>query len=484
MKKSLLIVGLLAGVAAVWASLWVAAPSATASAAAQAQASPAPVKPAEAEFARTADEVMGEVSALLGLPVKTPLKKTLRSRDEIREYLLRQMREDKNPDKRYADQRALEKFGLLPKGFNLEAFLVDLLTEQIAGLYDPKGEEFYIADWLQPGEQRIVMAHELVHALHDQHFQVDKWLDAAKPNDDAEMARGALLEGAATAAMIDHALRNAGQDRFTVRTMPNFDKIIRSQIAGDSSSQSPEMARAPMFIREALIFPYVNGAIFTQQLLQKGQGWPDINVIFEKPPVSTQQILHPEKYFAGVVPPPLSLPDMTGMLPAGWRRLDENVMGEFGLHLLLRQFLGEQRAAMLSPAWAADRYAVYENKKSGEVALAYRLKFSDVDGAARFFGGYSEALELKHKESAPRELLRRPNFFSFRSADGNVFLRCWNDECIALEGVSRAVFDRVTRELKWPAAPVEPAKPAKGASRIAALPAAAAHAGDRAALPV
>lgn len=443
-----------------------AAPHRALQTAAAQQASPAPAKPVEPEFVRTADQVMGEVSALIGLPVKTPLKKTLRSRDEIRTYVLKQFKEDKNPEKRYADQKALEKFGLLPKGFELEAFLVELLTEQIAGLYDPKGEEFYIADWLQPLEQRMVMAHELVHALHDQHFQVDKWQEAAKPNDDAELARGAVLEGVATAAMIDYLLRGAGQDRFTVRTMPNFDKVIRSQMSGDGGPQSPELAKAPMFIRELLLFPYVNGAIFTQQLLQKGQGWTDVNVIFEKPPVSTQQIIHPEKYFEGVTPPPVNMPDMTKMLPAGWRKLDENVMGEFGLFLLLKQYLGDHRARDISPVWAGDRYAVYENKKTGEVALAYQLKLADAAGAARFFGAYSELLETKYKEAGPRQLLRRPNFFSFRVADSAVFVRCWEDECIALEGVSRGVFDRVTRQMKWPAAPAEPARPAKAPARI------------------
>ncbi len=471
MKKRLAQKTWLAAATLLFAAIWAAPPRSIVAAASQSQqASPAPpATSAEAAFARTADEVMAQVSDILGLPVKTPLKKTIRSRDEIREYLLRQMREDKNPEKRYADQRALEKFGLLPKGFQLEPFLIELLTEQIAGLYDPKGEEFYIADWLEAGEQRMVMAHELVHALHDQHFQVDKWLEAAKPNDDAELARGAVLEGAATAAMIDYVLRGSGQDRFSVRTMPNFADVIRGQMVGDGSQQSPQMAKAPPFIREALLFPYLHGAVFTQKLLQEGQGWPGLNRVFEKPPVSTQQILHPELYLTGVAPQPVTMPDMSKMLPAGWRKLDENVMGEFGLYLLLKQSLGEERAARISPGWAGDRYAVYENKNSGEVALAYQLRFSNVAAAARFFGAYSEALEMKYKQSPPRQLFRRPNFFSFATTEGPVFLHCWNEECIALEGVSRSVFDRVTRQLRWPAAPAELSRPVKAPSRIAAL---------------
>ena len=95
------------------------------------------------------------------------------------------MNEDKDQDKRDADQKALEAFGAIPKGYPLDQKLLALLTEQIAGLYDPKGREFFIADWTNPADQQIIMAHELTHALQDQHFHIQKWEDAVKSNDDA-----------------------------------------------------------------------------------------------------------------------------------------------------------------------------------------------------------------------------------------------------------------------------------------------------------
>src|SRR5579872_4724937 len=140
------------------------------------QATTAPPPAAEpsannAEFAATADEVLQSVSEITGLKLLTPLKKTLRSRDEIRAYVIREMDDEKNPAERYAEARSAEAFGLIPKGFDLDDFMVDLLTEQIAGLYDPKAREFYVADWIPLDDQRMVMAHELTHALQDQHFQ-------------------------------------------------------------------------------------------------------------------------------------------------------------------------------------------------------------------------------------------------------------------------------------------------------------------------
>jgi len=168
---------------------------------------PADSKPAsDADFIAAADEVLGQMSQITGLKVLAPLKKSLRSREEIRAYVIKQMNEEKNPAERYADLRSAEAFGLLPKGFDLDSFMVNVLTEQVEGLYDPKTREFYIADWSPLADQRMVMAHELTHALEDQHFHIESWVKAARPNEDAELARDAVLEGNAMAAMVDYLM--------------------------------------------------------------------------------------------------------------------------------------------------------------------------------------------------------------------------------------------------------------------------------------
>jgi len=420
-------------------------------AAAQTPAPPAAKQPTESEakFLATADDVMAEMSKLLDLPVKSALKKSIRSRDEIRAYLLQQLRESKEKDKRYADQKALERFGLLPKGFDLEATLVDLLTEQVAGLYDPKSAEFFIADWMDPLTQRIVMAHELVHALHDQNFQLEKWSDAAKPNDDAELARHAVLEGSATAAMIDYLLR--GRPDLRIRDNPAFATLVRNMMGADVGEASPELAKAPPFLRDVLLFPYLSGALFTQKVLQQRAGWKEFWEVFQKPPVSTQQILHPELYLQGVVPDVVVLPDIHRSLGKGWELLDENAMGEFGLHAILKQQLDEKRADALAPAWKGDRYGIYENVTAKQSALIFRVRFADEVTATRFFGQYAEALEGRYQERS--NLFRRPSIFSFESEQGGVFLQCHGVECISLEGAPRPVFDALIRAINWPVPP-------------------------------
>src|SRR5579859_6030648 len=218
-----------------------------------------------AEFATAADDVLQQVSEITGLKLLTPLKKTLRSRDEIRAYVIREMDDEKNPAERYGETKSAEAFGLIPKGFDLDTFMVDLLTEQIAGLYDPKAREFYIADWIPLEDQRMVMAHELTHALQDQHFQIEAWGKAARPNDDAELAREAVLEGSAMAAMIDYLLKGTGR---SVEELPAFDP---STFAGDLS-KTPKLQQAPQFLKDALTFPYFAGLTFSVAVL-KPAGW-------------------------------------------------------------------------------------------------------------------------------------------------------------------------------------------------------------------
>ncbi len=415
-----------------------------------------PAKPSDADFTATADEVLEQMSEITGLKLRSPLKKTLRSRDEIRAYVIRQMDEEKKPAERYAEARSAEAFGLIPKGFDLDSFMVELLTEQIAGLYDPKAHEFYIADWTPVADQRMVMAHELTHALEDQHFQIEAWAKAARPNDDAELAREAVLEGSAMAAMIDYLLLGTGR---SVQDLPEIDPSV---LVGDMGS-TPSLKKAPPFLKDALIFPYFGGLTFSAAIL-KPAGWSGISAVFARPPVSTQQIMHPGLYSSGKVPTQVSLPAIEKLLGANWSKLEENLMGEFGWKEVLKQFLGEDRAKTLSAAWDGDRYAVFEQKETKRLVLVTRLHLAAEEQATRFFGQYSEALEKKYEKRT--NLFRRPNFFSFDTPDGGVFLRCAGANCLTVEGTNRAVFDGVNKAIGWPAAPEAPKEPAADPSQV------------------
>ena len=411
-----------------------------------------------AEFLAATDEVLEQMSEITGLKLITPLKKSLRSREEIRAYVIKQMNEEKNPAERYADARTAEAFGLLPRGFDLDTFMVNVLTEQVEGLYDPKAQEFYIADWSPPGDQRMVMAHELTHALEDQHFHIEAWSRAARPNEDAEIARDAVLEGSAMAAMVDYLMLGTGR---SLKDLPEFDP---SMLLGELES-TPTLKSAPPFLRDALIFPYISGLNFSAAIL-RNSGWPMLSGVFEKPPVSTQQILHPGLYKSGKVPSTVSLPSLEKMLGKDWAKLDENILGEFGWKEVLKQFLDDDRAKALAAAWDSDRYATYEQKETKKLMLVTSLRLDSEVHSDRFFGQYSEALEKKHSQRS--NLMRRPNFFQFDTPDGGVFLYCFGDNCITLEGATRRLFDAFTKALNWPSAPPPPEHPGAVPAKTAA----------------
>lgn len=444
--------------AVVVAAQQVASPKITAPAPAPAQVA----SPSNPEFLKAADEVLAQMSQLLDLPIKEPLKKSLRSKQEVREYLVREEKEDRNDAERYADTKTLEAFGLIPKDFPLDSFMLDVLTDQVAGLYDPKAKEFYIADWIPADEQREVMSHELTHALEDQSFHIDSWIKAARPNDDAELARQSVSEGSALAAMVDYTMRD---QKMSVRDLPDVSLLIRSGAVAEMD-KDPKLSKAPLYIRDELLFPYLAGTGFSQQFLKTHSGWKDLHLIFENPPVSTQQIIHPDLYFSNVKPEAVTLPDWKGLVPQDWKFLEENVMGEFGLGEVLKQFVGQERADRISSAWKGDRYAIFESSTPKKTSLVFRLALDNPDDTARFFGQYSEVLELKHTDR--KELFRRPNFFQFQTEAGGVFLHCAGTTCLVVENAGRDTFDKINHAMGLPAAlaPTDADKPTQAITQL------------------
>jgi hypothetical protein len=406
----------------------------------QAVPSPAGKDTANPEFLATADEVMNEMSEITGWTLKSPLKKSIRTRVDIRAYILSEMDDEKDAKERYASARSAEAFGLIPKGFNLDNFLVDLLTEQIAGLYDPKKHEFYIADWIQPDEQRMVMSHELTHALQDQHFNIEPWARAAKPNDDAELARESVLEGSAMAGMLEYTLRDKG---LKLRDLPDIDPSI---FVGDLSD-TPMLKKAPPFIKDSLMFPYFDGLRFSMWVLRTG-GWGGFDAIFARPPAGTQQIMHPDLYLSDKVPQPIKVDVPEGIPASHWNKLEENIMGEFGWKEVLKQFLGDDEAQKVAAGWNGDDYATYEQKDNSQKLMLFaRIRFDDNVRASDFFNAYRDALSKKYPDRT--KLSEAKQDFEFVTPKGPVFFRCETKECATLEGGDEQLFAQWTKKMGW-----------------------------------
>jgi hypothetical protein len=153
----------------------------------------------------------------------------------------------------------------------------------------------------------------------------------------------------------------------------------------------------------------------------------------------------------------VELPATKGVVSSDWKKLDENNMGEFGIQEILKQYLPKNRSTTLAATWAGDRYVIFENQKNKRTLLLFRIHLGSDAAAARFFGAYSEILEMKYDRRT--NLMRRPNFFSFDTPEDGIYLRCVDSDCFVLEGGTRAMFDRFTMEMGWPAGPVAPLSP-------------------------
>ena len=387
-----------------------------------------------------ADEVLAEMSKLTGLPIKAPLKKKMLSRPEIRSLLEQTLDEEYTPQQIHKEEGELKAFGLVSKEFDLREFLLTFYTEQAAGVYDPRSKTMIIADWTPAELQRTVLAHELTHALQDQNFDLLEFTHAHRDNADAMAARQAVVEGHATAAMVQQMMGGA-----PLAALPNLQPMMEGAIQ-QQFAEFPAFTKAPYFFRLQALFPYIHGMGFAQRALRAEGGWENLSSIFKNPPTLTKEIFEPQIYFDGHPPEPITLSRPPALERGGGLRvLSENTFGQLGYLALLGQFISEAEAKTIAPAWLADRFIVYESRTDGRLALIARTRWAGSEAALAFFRAYHTILTKKYPglASDPRST---EDLFVGSTASGNVLLLRKGDECRWAEGVPAEKTDAM---LKW-----------------------------------
>ena len=227
------------------------------------------------------DELLKFSSEETGLPIKSTVKRQLTTRAEVEGYLNEKFNEDEGAKRLQQSEIVLKKFGLLDRDFALKPFLLALLKEQIEAYYDSKTKTVNLLDWIGIEEQKPVLAHELTHALQDQHIDLEKWGDQTPDDvslnasgdmehlakDEMDTAREAVVEGQATAVMMDYILKPMGK---SLVKDPEVMDFVKQQMA--ASDSSPVLARAPLLLSESLLFPYREGLSFEQDVwMDQGQ---------------------------------------------------------------------------------------------------------------------------------------------------------------------------------------------------------------------
>jgi hypothetical protein len=332
-----------------------------------------------AALLRRTDAVAREVARIRGLRLKRTIPNEVVSRDELRARLQQMAADDKTAADSAAEGLALERWGMLPPGTDYEAMLLELLTEQIAGYYDPDTKKLTISSSAgdDPAWAEMVLAHELDHGLQDQAFDLHRFADLPSSEGDAAAARRALVEGDGIALMIEVMVTRSGSkiDWANPEIATAIEKAMAMPGAG-----SDRIDRAPLAIREALLFPYRAGFGFVAALRRR-QPWSAVDAAFARPPRSTEQILHPECYAADELPVPIEA-RAPAALP-GFAIVHTTVWGELGFDLWLRSHgVDERGAADAAAGWGGDRVIVLARPGERRAARATGIARSEWDSEA------------------------------------------------------------------------------------------------------
>ncbi len=304
------------------------------------------------------------MATIRGLPVREPIAVAVMSVEELRVILAREIAKQLPPERLAGQTIAMQTLGVIPPGHDLIAGLEALLTEQIGGLYDEQTQRLFVMDWVNLDTQiaRAILAHEITHALQDQHFDLGASPMMALDNDDAALAALALIEGDAMIAMSEWIVAH-GNAGFMLEAL---------QLLGMDQSA---LLSTPRFIQSQLLFPYLSGEGFAMRAHLRTRDHTRIDRLMADWPESTEQILHPERcaLIGSAVdhPTPVTLDAAAWGVPRAWTRIESNVWGELGVRLIFEGPVGGRRAPGVGMGWDGDRWEVWRDPASGEAAFIW-----------------------------------------------------------------------------------------------------------------
>lgn len=419
---------------------------------------PGPDKPPPADaLLAEADAIAARLASFRGLAPNAPIKKGVYNREQLRATLIQKIGQELSDDDIAREGLLYKKLGLLPQDTDYKQLLLDLLTEQIAGFYDPDQKELYIMEGLPRDLQRATIAHEIFHAIQDQIFDL-KSLQTPFPSTqmaDFHLARSALIEGDATVAMIDFGMYESGElprDGATsfidiplmapMIAKLSFDNISAiDSLASPSSQNANNFDRAPLFLRESFIFPYVAGLRFVITARTR-RAWSDVDAIYKDAPVSSEQILHPERYFQRDMPVVLDLDPSPAL--AGYARVQDNSLGEFHMYLFLKEHLRRPHpknigkninAAAAAAGWDGDRIMLYTADGASPIVIHTSVWDSEAE-ASGYLDGLDEIAGRRWPDAAvERHAGKHGQSIALKTPTELVYIERWGDLILHIEGL-------------------------------------------------
>lgn len=315
---------------------------------------------------RAARRIVHGIAELRGLSFLSPVPMEVKSTDALRAFLKEEIDRQYSPEEIVGLGRVYERLGLLAPNVDLGVELLKLYSTQVAGFYDPRSGKLYLVEtglpsggWLMTLLQfvlqrdlvgEMILAHELTHALQDQHFSVLGLTDDST-NEDRALAASAVVEGDATLSGFAYV--------FGGLPTPSLLEVVQ-RLQAIPLEVAATLPDTPPALREALIFRYTAGANFVAWAYLRG-GWTAVDALLANPPTSTEQLLWPEKYF--VTPDDATEIQLGGLdeyrSSRDWSLVEENSLGELMIRVQAREFLSESRAIEVARGWDGDRFVAF-----------------------------------------------------------------------------------------------------------------------------
>ncbi len=360
---------------------------------------------------------------------------------------------------------AMKKFGLLPRDFQPDSFAAEVMGESVAGFYDPKTKTVSLLNWMPVDEQRTVLAHELTHALQDQNYDLQRWhrqreisahgASGAIVNSDTDegessLARTSVTEGQAMVVLYDYLLAPYHMD---LQHSPALVEPLQQQMS--YVTEGPAMHRAPLVMREGMMFPYHEGLMFEIALLLDSGRQTAFAGALQHPPRLTHEILHPDAYLKHEKLPVARIPDLHSVLSDA-RVQDFGTIGELDTRIFIHQYESKWLADSLAKGWRGGSYATVARSagtpaSTGDVALLYVSRWDTANNAERFAKFYQGAVAKRYERAVadpnwtPTASKRgAPNWTAeVITEEGPVMIEQWGNTVIVSESFDPAAAGRL-----------------------------------------
>ncbi len=376
------------------------------------------------------NSVLKQLAEITGFKIRRQLPFQMVNREQVNQYLKQQIKRNVKPSDIRAEEITLKKFGFVPPDFDLRKTTIDLLTEQAAAFYDFHRKKLFISDWAAQNMRQAALVHELGHALADQNYSLEKFMGSGGDQSEDSIARETVVEGQASWLMLEYAARLQGKSLKDPETAREF---LKSDDAGsDDDKQYPVFSNAPLYIRRTLMFPYDEGEKFQQAVFMK-DGQQAFAELFNKPPTTTSQVIHPDRYFSHVAETAPELPKAEPHTKA----FVSGSVGELDEEILLRQYLDRAVAEEISPKLKGGSYRIDESKSDHRMTLVYVSEWDGEPAADEYFKAYRRVLQGKWKQC--EITMDAPARIAGHSEDGYFSVTLKGNHVLSREGFALAI---------------------------------------------